>query len=113
MAEPERLPDRVARLIGENPKEIAFSAVSAWEIAIKTSLGKLEGVPVDSLSDEVAAQGWHELPLSLRHVPVIAQLPFHHHDPFDRALVGQAMVEDLALLSADPKIARYEIEVIW
>ena len=113
MAEPEQLPDRIEGIIKNEPQEVAFSVVSAWEITIKTSIGKLEGVPIDTLSEEIAAQGWHELPLRIRHLPILAGLPHHHHDPFDRALVAQSIAENLALLSADSKVAMYDVNVIW
>ena len=113
MAEPERLPDRVERAIRDESHEVAFSVISAWEITIKTSIGKLEGVPIDTLSEEVAAQGWHELPLRIRHLPILMQLPFHHHDPFDRALVAQSIAEKLVIFSVDAKIAKYNVDVVW
>lgn len=53
------------------------------------------------------------LPIELRHALHISTLPPHHQDPFDRMLVAQAQVEGLPILSADPKIRRYEVTVAW
>jgi PIN domain nuclease of toxin-antitoxin system len=47
------------------------------------------------------------------HALQVADLPRHHRDPFDRLLVAQAQVETLALLTADPRLAAYDIDLIW
>lgn len=65
----------------------------------------------------MAAQlSWNEvdvLPIYLSHALHTVVLPDHHRDPFDRLLIAQAVVEKLPILSADPQIARYPIEVVW
>jgi PIN domain nuclease of toxin-antitoxin system len=90
--------------------EIYFSAASAWEIAIKTSLGKL------SISRPLAAVmerfGFLELPVTAHYAEAVAKLPLHHRDPFDRMLVTQAMVEGLVLVTADPRLAEYDVKIL-
>ncbi len=113
MTAPERLPRTVAGLMQRDPGVIAFSSISAWEMAIKTSLGKLKGVPLQELPGEVQAQGWRHLPFTTDHAVRVADLPAHHGDPFDRALIAQAMVEDLVLLSGDGIMKKYGIRTIW
>lgn len=105
-----------ARGIFSNGKnELLFSAASGWEMAIKVGLGNLEitGELGPYLSAHLAENAIEVLPVSLRHAVAVADLPRHHRDPFDRLLVSQAMVEETPVLSADPLIARYSIEVIW
>jgi len=53
------------------------------------------------------------LPVTLAHVLALESLPVHHKDPFDRLLVAQAIVEESALVSADPNIAKYAVQVVW
>jgi PIN domain nuclease of toxin-antitoxin system len=47
------------------------------------------------------------------HAQKVEQLPWHHRDPFDRILLAQAAIEDHALVSADPRMREYDVEVIW
>jgi PIN domain nuclease of toxin-antitoxin system len=53
------------------------------------------------------------LPVRPEHCERIVALPFHHRDPFDRLLVAQAQAEGLALVSADPKLAAYDVRLVW
>jgi PIN domain nuclease of toxin-antitoxin system len=85
MSDPCRLSSPVTALLRERPGEIAFSSVSVWEMAIKSSLAKVSGIPFHDLGAEIEALGWSELRFSIRHAAAVADLPFHHHDPFDRA----------------------------
>lgn len=86
------------------------SAVSFAEIGIKVALGKL-AAPRD-LVDHVLAAGLHLLPLTAEHGMQVAGLPLHHRDPFDRLLVAQAQLEDLTVITADPAIARYDVDFV-
>jgi PIN domain nuclease of toxin-antitoxin system len=53
------------------------------------------------------------LPLALSHILGLASLPDHHKDPFDRMLIAQAISEGLILISHDPRVAQYPVQVIW
>jgi len=53
------------------------------------------------------------LPITLTHVLALENLPAHHKDPFDRLLVAQAIAEEAALVSGDPSIAKYAVQVVW
>lgn len=88
---------------------VAVSAVSAWEIAIKQALGRLTAPPLREL---LAAEGFRELPLTVDHALEAGGLPDVHRDPFDRALVAQARVEGLVLVSADPKLSGYDVSLL-
>lgn len=90
--------------------ELRFSSVSFAEIGVKASIGKLT-VP-EGLSEQVARSGLTILPLEAEHGLGVATLPIHHRDPFDRLLISQARAEALAVVTADERFARYEVEVI-
>jgi len=91
--------------------DVYVSAASAWEIAIKASLGKIEAHA--SVAKASLDYGFLPLAISLEHADVVRSLPRHHRDPFDRILIAQATIERLMIVSKDPLIGRYDIEVIW
>lgn len=90
--------------------DVFVSAATAWEIAIKQALGKLEG-PADVIA-EVETEQFRALPITLRHAVTAGALPRHHADPFDRMLVAQAQVEDLTLVTSDQQLHRYAVQVL-
>ena len=112
---PERLNDEAAALIGSDMHAVVFSAVSAWEIAIKVALGKLRlPEPAEEyVGSRTDAQGMKPLPIYIHHALRVARLPLHHRDPFDRLLIAQAQAEGLPLMTGDPRIAEYDVEIIW
>jgi len=105
-----RLPPAVVRRI-QRADEVLVSAVSAWEIAIKASLGKM--VARTSVADAITDYDFRELPVRLDHAEALRHLPPLHRDPFDRMLVAQASVEDLVILSRDGALAAYKVPVLW
>jgi PIN domain nuclease of toxin-antitoxin system len=102
-------------LIADGGNEIVFSVVSAWELAIKFAAGRLDlpDEPRAYLATHVPMFDLDILPVALPHALQAGELPHHHRDPFDRLLVAQAQVERLPILTSDPNIARYDVEVIW
>ena len=88
---------------------------SGWEMAIKTSLGRLRvPAPLSGfIAEQVAANGFRQLPLDLDHLDGVVDLPFHHRDPFDRLLAAQALREGLAIVSADKVFGRYGVKRVW
>lgn len=89
------------------------SIVSVWEIAIKSSLGKLElSAPLEELVASFPEFHLHLLPLRLEHVHLVRTLPLHHRDPFDRMLIAQAKHESMHLLTADPLFSAYDVPLI-
>jgi PIN domain nuclease of toxin-antitoxin system len=106
--EPERM-SKATRSLFENPDhELVFSAVSLWEIAIKTGRGR-DSFRVDagSLRRNLFDNGYAELPMTGAHAAAVAGLPPIHKDPFDRMLVAQATVEGLTLVTSDSAVANY------
>ena len=105
-----------ARALIENlANERWLSVGSLWEIAIKVSLGKLTlSSPFEVLFPaQLDRNDVQLLGITAQHTQVVAGLPFHHRDPFDRLLVAQCRVEGLALVSADHAFDAYGVQRIW
>jgi PIN domain nuclease of toxin-antitoxin system len=111
----KRLSRRARKAVALAENECLLSLASVWEMAIKVSLGKLRlAAPLEAfLPEQLAKNGFRELPLDFRHVVKVSRLPFHHRDPFDRLLVAQALEEDLAVVSADEAFAAYGVRRVW
>jgi PIN domain nuclease of toxin-antitoxin system len=105
-----KLPGAVSRRI-QRAEDVLVSAVTAWEIASKSALGKMTAKA--SVAKAMADYGFKELPITVAHADAVRGLPGHHRDPFDRMLVAQAMVDDLVIVSADPLVRRYGVAVVW
>ena len=90
---------------------VYVSAASAWELAIKASLGKLRAP--DDLEFQLRASRFTELPITVSHALAAAQLARHHSDLFDRMLVAQAAAESLTLLTADSKLKVYDVKILF
>jgi PIN domain nuclease of toxin-antitoxin system len=111
----DRITRRARTAIGSGRNVCFVSVASAWEIAIKLSLGKLriDGSLERFLPEQLAANGFQALAIDLKHAARVATLPFHHRDPFDRLLAAQALEDDLRVVTADPVFARYGLKRVW
>jgi PIN domain nuclease of toxin-antitoxin system len=111
----ERLSAQARKFIADGQNQLFFSAVSAWEIAIKTGKGRLvlPDDPERYVAERLVLHRIIPLPIQLSHALHVFNLPEYHLDPFDQMLVAQSQLEKLPILTADPNIARYEVEVIW
>lgn len=89
---------------------MAVSAASAWEIAIKRALGKLEAP--DDLLAAIEANDFLSLPITLADGLAAGRLPPYHSDPFDRMLVAQARVEHFTIVSRDRRLAQYGVSIL-
>jgi PIN domain nuclease of toxin-antitoxin system len=101
---------REARSAIEEADQVYVSAVSGWEIAIKTALGRLR--PLRTVAEAIEDSGFEELPVRLRHAEALASLPQHHRDPFDRMLLAQARADGLTLVSRDAAFQAYRTPLI-
>lgn len=110
-----RLSSEAARLMQASENQIVLSIVSLWEIAIKVSLDKLRlGRGFEEfVQDFVAARDLEVLGVEVPHVVRVANLSWHHRDPFDRLLVAQAQVEALPLVTDDAMMGLYGVRVLW
>lgn len=106
--QPDRLSDAARHLLEDLRNELMFSSASLWEVSIKRGLGR-DDFKVDPrlLRRGLLDNGYSELPITSEHAITVDSLPPIHRDPFDRILVAQAMVEGVALLTADPQVAQY------
>jgi PIN domain nuclease of toxin-antitoxin system len=110
-----KLSSTAERAIRDGTNELLLSVASVWEMAIKVRLDRLPiPQPLDSFVPlQLEINRISLLPIELQHTFEIARLPLHHRDPFDRLLIGQAMVETIPIISADDAFASYEVEVMW
>jgi PIN domain nuclease of toxin-antitoxin system len=100
-----RLGSASRAMIESKANTIFVSAASIYEIALKARLGKLNfnGSP----SAVAEKYGFVSLPITAEAAEHAAQLSWTHPDPFDRLIVGQAIVENLVLISADTIIEAF------
>ena len=110
LAAPERLSDGARQTIVEPKNTVYVSTASVWEMAIKSTLGKLT-VP-DDLDEQLRLNRFDVLPIALRHAQAVAGLPLRHRDPFDRMLVVQARTEGLRLVTRDPLVQQYDVDCL-
>lgn len=105
---------RARAAIADVENECFLSHASAWEMAIKASLGKLKlPSPIGPfVLDQCETNNFQLLPITLAHVAAVESLPFHHRDPFDRLLIVQAQHEGMTLVSRDPRLKAYGVSVM-
>jgi PIN domain nuclease of toxin-antitoxin system len=106
-----RLSKRSRRAIEDPANEILVSAVSAWEIAIKEAMGRLQ-VP-DDLIEAIDEAGFARRPLGFAEARRLKELPAHHNDPFDRMLICHALEEQCAIVTKDAQFKRYPVATVW
>jgi PIN domain nuclease of toxin-antitoxin system len=101
--------------IADPATEKVLSIASLWEIAIKISLGKLAlGTSLDRfIATEIDGRELRLLAIAGSHLVRVADLPFHHRDPFDRLITAQALVEGLPIATGDSRFAAYGTTVVW
>jgi PIN domain nuclease of toxin-antitoxin system len=107
---PQRVAQAVRRVLGDSLNDVVVSAVSGWEIAIKTSVGKLS-LPED-LETELLRAGISLVDITLADGLRAGALPRHHNDPFDRMLVAQAQRRGMTLVTRDATLAAYGVQIL-
>jgi PIN domain nuclease of toxin-antitoxin system len=114
LLDPDRLSPVARDALRDPANRVLVSAATAWEIAIKVSLGKLTlpGPPESWLEPAVAAIGFEWLPVTPRDALAVRALPWVHRDPFDRLLIAQA-ARGVKVVTADPRFAEYGVAVVW
>lgn len=111
----QKLSLRARSLIADGNNQALLSVASAWEIAIKASLGKLslEESFEQLIPAQIALNEIDVTPITLEDLGVVAGLPFYHRDPFDRLIVAQAMARGIPLLSRDAILDQFPIQRLW
>jgi PIN domain nuclease of toxin-antitoxin system len=115
MEDDPRLGARARSLLAAPQEAVFVSLVSAWEMAIKQSIGKLRlSLPVGRLiAERLPPLGVSLLSIDMRHVGRVETLPFHHRDPFERMIAAQALVEGLTRVGADAVFDAYGVARVW
>jgi PIN domain nuclease of toxin-antitoxin system len=104
----------VDKVIRDSTNRIYLSIVSAWELAIKISIGKLRFPGnVDGFMQATQANDITIIPIETAHLTVLESLPSFHRDPFDRLLVATAISEQMTFISADKNITQYDVPLLW
>jgi len=100
--------------IRDSNNEIYLSVVSIWEAIIKYQLGKLPlpQPPETYLPTQRQQHQIMSLILTEESVARLAQLPAIHRDPFDRMLICQANADGLSLMTDDPIMHQYPIQIL-
>ena len=94
--------------------ELHISVASIWELAIKSSLGRLTlAASIDRYTAEKIEEGYRILPVEWAHAAAVEHLAFHHRDPFDRVIAVQALAEKMTLVTRDKVFRRYGVQTIW
>lgn len=110
-----RLSFKARRAIGAQSNTVLVSAASAWEITTKARLGKLPGA-LEVAADVtacVAGQGFVSLDITLLHAQRAGTLASSHRDPFDRMLIAQSQIEDVALVTDDEAFEEFDVRRFW
>lgn len=110
-----RLSSKARRAIADDSNTVLVSAASAWEITTKARLGKLPGA-LDVAADVagcVASQAFVPLDITILHAQRAGNLAGEHRDPFDRILIAQAQLEDVAVVTDDEVFEEYGVRRVW
>jgi len=115
LLEDSRLSTRAWDNIADPDASVFVSPASIWEIAIKISLGKyaLPSPFISFWEEQLQANDFALLPISVPHTARVAVLPFHHRDPFDRLIIAQSLVEVIPVVSSDATFDDYGVKRIW
>ncbi|MFM6190483.1 MAG: type II toxin-antitoxin system VapC family toxin [Planktothrix sp.] len=114
-SQPNQLSQTALALLQDRSSILLLSVVSIWEMQIKLQVGKLtlNRALVEIIESQKKINQIEVLPVKQDHVLALDSLPLIHKDPFDRLLVAQANVENAALVSGDPIVAQYSVNIIW
>lgn len=109
------LSENVKSIFAEGIHDFYLCMVSAWEMQIKNQLGKLElSVGVEEMINKNRQENnIRLLQIDLPHIGQLSQLPQHHKDPFDRIIIAQAMLENMAIVSIDQVFSEYGVRIYW
>lgn len=115
LAADPRLSKKATNLLQAPETQVFVSTATLWEMVIKVSLGKLKlARPFEELFPFLLESNNFELlPIEIRHLRRLSDLPFHHRDPFDRLLIAQAIEDSLVVLGVDEHFAAYPVATYW
>ena len=110
-----RLGEQAKEAFLNSDNKLYFSKAGLWEMTIKISLGKLVLSEnwLAAIEKEMISNGIQWLEIEIDHCKILADLPFHHRDPFDRLLISQAISEAMTIISIDSQFSHYPLDIIW
>ena len=111
----DSLTNRVKDLFVNRDNEVFFSVVSAWEIAVKYAIGRIDlpDEPQLYIPEQREKHGIQCLLLDEASSLQVSSLPKVHNDPFDRMLISQALIHGLTILTPDELIKKYPVRIFW
>jgi len=110
----DKLSKSAQKIILDEDSRKFISVISLWEIAIKNRIGKLpfpNGIADIFYGVEVMGYGMAKVEHS--HFEAYAELPLIHRDPFDGMIIATAIAEDMAIITADENIQKYDVSWVW
>jgi PIN domain nuclease of toxin-antitoxin system len=113
---PEKLSRAARDALADSENTVMLSPICAWEIQLKSRRPgqlRLDRPAGAFVAEAIARLGLEEAPLGCQALTYLERLPDFHADPFDRALICQAIHEDCALVTPDLQIHRYPVRVLW
>jgi PIN domain nuclease of toxin-antitoxin system len=116
LLDPARLPAQTLATVRAPDTAVYVSAASAWEIATKHRLGKLQGAAavVSGYREHLVRLRAEELPITGQHALTAGTLQWSHRDPFDRVIVSQALLESLTVVTSDAVLTEFPaIRTLW
>jgi len=113
-AEPDRIGRHTMNILTNDRNELFLSAASGWEIAQKFRRGRLRlpEPPDDWVPDRLLTSGVNGLSIAHSHALAVSRMDDRQHDPIDRLLIGQAIIEHLPIISTDSRLAVFDTEFI-
>jgi len=110
----EKLPQRTRDIIYDADIDIYVSVISAWEVAIKVSLGKLDfSGGVTTFLSAIESNNINLIGIHDSYVKLVETLPLIHRDPFDRLIISTAISENMTIITIDENIHKYDISSLW
>ena len=109
-----QLPEGIINEVKNVDNRCLISIASIWEIAIKSSLKKLElKADFNKIGRFLTDNDIEILPITFEHIQILINLPFHHRDPFDRIIISQGISEELVVMSKDENFKKYDVNIRW
>jgi PIN domain nuclease of toxin-antitoxin system len=108
--EPQKVNKKHFSYLEDSSNNLYLSSISVAEMMIKKSLGNLD-IDFD-LFEIILDMDIEILDFNAKSALLLATLPFHHKDPFDRMIISQSMSNGFKIISEDKKFKMYSCELI-
>jgi PIN domain nuclease of toxin-antitoxin system len=115
LVKPDRLGLKRILAIRSRYNEVFYSSASIWELALGNETHKVVfPFAPEAVAEAAVKTGFIELPIRSDAAALVATLPPHHSDLFDRILIAQAMTEPARFLTTDQELRQYSdlVEIV-